>query len=100
MIGTERELPLRAKKIVKNLKVTKDSAERGVKLMTDFNSILTRDEEQRQYLLHVVAENRKLYPKASKDTLGALSQVEYFSLYALLLNKDLLYITRRLLYIT
>lgn len=60
---------VRANRIVRNLKVVNDSAERGVKLMTDFNTCLTKDEEQKQYLLQVVAECRKLYPDASKATL-------------------------------
>lgn len=33
---------------VKALKVVNDVAERGVKLITDFNTLLTKDEEQRQ----------------------------------------------------
>ncbi|XP_055855920.1 uncharacterized protein LOC129919103 isoform X1 [Episyrphus balteatus] len=57
-------------KKVKTLKVVNDMAERGVKLITDFNNLLTKDEEQKQYVLQVVSECRKLYPDASKTTLS------------------------------
>ncbi|KAI5751469.1 hypothetical protein M8J77_007769 [Diaphorina citri] len=56
-------------RIVKSLKVVNDCAERGVKLITDFNKLLTKDEDQKQFVLQVVAECRKLYPDASKSTL-------------------------------
>lgn len=61
---------LRAKKIVKGLKVVNDTAERGVKLIQDYNSALTKDEEQRQCLLQVVSECRHLFPDSSKVTLS------------------------------
>ena len=56
-------------KKVQSLKVVNDMTERGVKLITDFNNLLTKDEEQKQYVLQVVSECRKLYPDASKTTL-------------------------------
>jgi hypothetical protein len=56
-------------KIVKTLKVVNDMAERGVKLMTDFNDLLTKDEVQKQYVLQVVSKCRALYPDVSKGTL-------------------------------
>ncbi len=43
-------------KIVKTLKVVNDMAERGIKLITDFNDLLTKDEEQKQYVLQVVSK--------------------------------------------
>lgn len=45
--------------IVKNLQIVNDIAERGVALISEFNSSTTRNEEQKQYLLQVVAEHRK-----------------------------------------
>ena len=51
-------------------KVVNDTAERGVKLIQDFNSYLTKDEEQRQFLLQVVSECRKIFPDYSKATLS------------------------------
>ena len=56
-------------KIVKTLKVVNDMAERGVKLITDFNNLLTQDEDQKQYVLQVVSKCRALYPDVSKTTL-------------------------------
>ena len=61
---------LKAKKIVNGFKVVNDKAERGVKLIQDFNSCLTKDEEQRQFLLQVVSECRKNFPDSSKATLS------------------------------
>lgn len=58
------------KEIVKNLKVTNDIAERGVKLISGFNKLITRDEEQKQYLLKVIKEYRKQFPDCNKQTLS------------------------------
>lgn len=55
--------------IVQKLKVVNDTAERGVKVMQDFNNLLTYNEEQKQYVLQVVSECRKLYPESSKKSL-------------------------------
>jgi len=55
--------------IVKTLKVVNDMAERGVKLITDFNNLLTKDEDQKQYVLQVVSKCRALFPDVSKTTL-------------------------------
>lgn len=58
---TENEHFNEGLKIVKSLKVVNDSAERGVKLITDFNDLLTKDEQQKQYVLQVVSKCRQLY---------------------------------------
>lgn len=55
---------------VRDMRVVNDTAERGVKLIEDFNNTITKDEAQKQYLLQVVAECRRLYPDTSKRTLG------------------------------
>ena len=55
--------------MVKNLKTVNDVAEREVKLMTDFNNILTKDEQQRKYLLPVIKEYRNFFPNCTKETL-------------------------------
>lgn len=60
----------KCKSIICKLKVINDTAERGVKLMQDYNNSVTIDEEQKQYLLQVVAECRHLYPDESKATLS------------------------------
>lgn len=52
--------------VINKLQVVNDVAERMVAMVTDFNKVLTKDEEQKQYLLQVVAENRKKCPGVSK----------------------------------
>jgi len=39
--------------------VVNDAAERAVALMTDFNDVVTKNEEQKQFLLQVVEQSRK-----------------------------------------
>ena len=55
-----------------NIKVTSDLAERGVKLMEEYNKILTNDEEQRQYLLQTVKKCRSAIPNKNKKTIMSL----------------------------
>lgn len=45
------------------------AAERGVKFMKDYNRMLTRDEEQLQFILQVVDSYRKKYPSHTKSAL-------------------------------
>lgn len=49
--------------------VVNDVAERGVKLIQDYNNILTKDETEKQFVLQIVTENRKTYPTATKSSL-------------------------------
>ena len=53
---------------LKHFRVVNDSAERGVALMHKFNKLITNDEEQKQYLLTVIAAHRKKYSKSVKKT--------------------------------
>lgn len=53
----------------KSLMVTNDTAERGVKFMQDYNRVLTLDPQENQFLLQVVDEYRKKYPKYTKSCL-------------------------------
>lgn len=55
--------------IVTKLKVVNDTAERGVKLMEDYNKLITRNEDQKQYLLQVVQDYRRRFPDSKKETL-------------------------------
>lgn len=48
------------------LHVVNDLAERGVKLMTDYNKVLTKDEEGKQFLLQVVENYRSERPTFRK----------------------------------
>ena len=57
-----------ASKTVRSLMVINEASERAIKLATDFNEILTKNEEQRQLLYHVVEHHRNQLPtNASKD---------------------------------
>ncbi|GBN10564.1 hypothetical protein AVEN_102257-1 [Araneus ventricosus] len=60
---------LKTQEIFQNLRVVNDTAERGVKLMQDFNGLLTVEEEQKQFLLQCVEDHRKQYPECKKTTL-------------------------------
>ena len=55
---------------VKTLKVTNDAAERGIKLVSDYCNILTKDSEDLQNLLQVVTQHRQEYPDVNKETLN------------------------------
>ncbi|XP_050537099.1 uncharacterized protein LOC126903129 [Daktulosphaira vitifoliae] len=65
----EHEGYIEGKRVVESIKVVNDMAERGVKLMTDFNEKFTKNEEQNQFVLQVVQDYRKKFPGCSKDTL-------------------------------
>jgi len=41
------------------MKVVRDCAERGIALVEEYNSSLTKDEEQKQFLLRLVDLHRK-----------------------------------------
>ena len=49
--------------------VVNDVAERGVKLIQEYNNILTKDETEKQFVLQIVNENNKNYPSATKYSL-------------------------------
>ena len=51
------------------MKVVNDTAERAIALMQHYNSSLTKNEEQKQYLLRLVERHRKQYPTCAKSTL-------------------------------
>lgn len=51
------------------LQVVNDHAERAVKLFSDFNNKLTKDEKQKQYLMQVISKYRQNFPGISKTEL-------------------------------
>lgn len=65
----EREDFQKGIRILSNLSVINDVAERGVKLIQEYNSILTKDEKQKQFLLQVVNDYKTNYPDGKKETL-------------------------------
>ncbi|XP_025417723.1 uncharacterized protein LOC112688642 [Sipha flava] len=60
-----------AKKVISSLQIVNDIAERGVKLMEDFNEKFTKNENQKQYLLQVIQKYRKTYQKQTRIALSA-----------------------------
>ena len=54
--------------IAQSLIVVMDSAERAVSLMQTFNPVLTKNEDQKQYLLQITEERRRKYPNSKKNT--------------------------------
>lgn len=63
------------KRKVRSLKVVNDAAERGVALIQQFNGILTKQEDQKQFLLQVVDKHRHDFPNSNKATVTAVSAV-------------------------
>lgn len=55
--------------LCRGLHVVNDTAERSVKLMSDYNKILSVGEEDKQYILQVIEQYRHRYPDANKSTL-------------------------------
>ena len=62
------------KRRVQHLRVVNDTAEWDVKLFEDYNAVLTRDEEEKQFLVQIVEANRKAVPRkgTKKLVIGAL----------------------------
>lgn len=61
------EVYVEMKEKARQMKVVNDCAERGIALISTFNSSITKDEQQKQYLLRVVDLHRKKIPVASKS---------------------------------
>lgn len=55
--------------VVQKITVINDISERKVKLIEEFNQILTNDEDQKQFLLLTVEQYRKDFPKHTKTAL-------------------------------
>ena len=53
------------------MKVVNDSAERGIALIQKYNETLTKDEDQKQFLLRFVQRHRQFYPSSSKAAMMA-----------------------------
>ncbi|KAE9523392.1 hypothetical protein AGLY_015944 [Aphis glycines] len=65
----ENEEYKKGKEIIGSLKVVNDTAERHVKLMEEFNSKITKNEEQKQFLLQTVQDYRRKYPNHNRETM-------------------------------
>lgn len=64
---------LRGEEVVKSLRVTNDAAERGIKLLTDYNESVTKNAEQQKYLLQVLTKYFKIKLKFNYVILFMLS---------------------------
>lgn len=62
----ENEVYIKSQSIVKKIKVVNDTAERGVKLISEYENILTKNEAQKQSILQNVAEYRKVFGNLTK----------------------------------
>lgn len=63
-----------AKQMVDSFKVVNDTAERALKMMTDYNESLTLNEQKKQSAIQVVEDNRKRVPDLKKSTLSSYSR--------------------------
>ncbi|XP_076279088.1 uncharacterized protein LOC143208527 isoform X1 [Lasioglossum baleicum] len=59
-----------ATRIVGNLQIVNDVAERAVKLMKEYSDCITKDENERQDILQIVSEYKQRYPTVDKKTLS------------------------------
>ncbi|KYM93405.1 hypothetical protein ALC62_15995 [Cyphomyrmex costatus] len=59
---------LQGLQIVKELRVVNDTAERTVHLTEQYINVLTKDEQQKQYLIQIVSEFKKNTQEANKET--------------------------------
>ena len=66
----EEEEYIKAREFVRTVKVTNDVAERGVKLASDFATMLTKDDSVRAMLLQGVEKSRHMYPNFKKNILN------------------------------
>ena len=55
---------------VKNILITNDAAERGIKMISDYANSLTKDNQDRENLLQLVEQHRKEYPDQNKATIS------------------------------
>ena len=56
-----------AQSLVKNLACVNDCAERGIAPIQTFSDSITKDEEQKQYLLQVVEKHRKDFKLCTRE---------------------------------
>lgn len=54
---------------VNGMAVVNDHAERAIALIKDFNNIITRKEDQKQFLLQTIEHNRQKFPKFTKKSI-------------------------------
>lgn len=75
-VWNQDENYIAADNIVKKLLVVNDIAEHGIALITRFNTVLTHQEKQKQYILH---EMEKFYKKLPSENFSKKKFVEYLN---------------------
>lgn len=55
---------------VAKLRITNDTAERGMILIQKNNNLSTKSEEQTQFILRVMAQHRKIFPSITKTAVN------------------------------
>ena len=71
------------KKKAQQIRVTNDTAVRGVALIQEYIHVLTKDKTQRQYLYQVVAVHRKNLTDATTKTVVAGLTRSYISCHGI-----------------
>ena len=56
---------------VSHLLVVNDAAERGIGMIKNYNSLITQQKEQKQFLLQVLEDHYKKLPILSKSNIAA-----------------------------
>ena len=56
-------------KIVEHLKIGNDVAERGIKIISEYNKRINFNKKQKQYVLQIIEQYNKLYPSVTKKGL-------------------------------
>ena len=60
-------------KCIRSINCMNDTAERGVALIEEYNRLHTQDEQQKQFLLQVVSDHRRVYRDFAKVTLSTIN---------------------------
>ena len=68
--GDDDEEYKKMQEFMRTVKTVNDCAERGVKMITEYSKILTKDDGTRKWLLQGVELNRKKYPDLNIKTLN------------------------------
>ena len=71
-------MTLRMQRKAHGLKVVNDCAERGISFIEKYNSSLTKNEEQKQFLLQLFACTEKGFPLQTRQDCFMIKSVKMF----------------------
>lgn len=60
----------KGREVISKLRVVNDCAERAIALASTYNNCLSTDDEQKQFIMHIISENRVNLPNVNKKTLS------------------------------